>query len=68
MNLIALLKPTPEEIERLAIRESDPEHYNEFAPIERGPLVALAILLYVGVAAVLTAPFRILSRAWRRVA
>lgn len=57
-----LLQPGPDEIERLALRETDPSHYAEFEPITRGPVAAVVIVLAVGMAAVLVTPFRLLRR------
>jgi hypothetical protein len=46
--------PTPRdrEIIRLARREVDPAHAAEFAPITRGPVVAVLGLMAIGVIAV----------------
>lgn len=44
------LKPTDEEIRELADREVTPAHIAEFEPICRGPLVAVLLIAWAGVA------------------
>lgn len=43
-----ILKPAPESIRRLAIAEATPRGATHFAPICRGPLLAVVILVAVG--------------------
>ena len=62
MNLMQLLQPTPEEIEKLALRETDPLHYAEFEPLTRGPLFAALTIIGVGIAAIAITPLRLMSR------
>lgn len=66
MSLLEYLRPTPAEIERLALRETDPARYAEFEPITRGFAYALGILLMVGIAAAAVTPFRLLARMLQR--
>jgi hypothetical protein len=65
MNVEGLLKPTQAEVERLALRETEPEHYKEFAPFERGPFFAVAVVIGVGLLSVLAVPARVLVRVLR---
>ncbi len=46
------LKPSEEEIRDLALRETDPRYAAEFAPICRGPVAAVLLLMWVGVCSV----------------
>lgn len=66
MSLLERLRPTPREIEQLALRETDPARCAEFEPITSGPLAALALLAFVGFAALLVTPFRLAARFFRR--
>ena len=63
-----LLKPTDAEIRTVAVRETDPLHAGDFEPIAKGPLVALAILAAVGLAALPMTIFRLLLRGVRNEA
>ncbi len=65
-NVLKYLRPTPSEIERLALRETDYRYYSSFTPITPGFFPAVGVLLAVGAAAVLISPFRLLSRLCRR--
>jgi hypothetical protein len=46
-------------IRDLARRETDPRHAREFAPVTKGPVVALLALLVLGIAAL---PFVVAAR------
>jgi hypothetical protein len=63
---VNLLRPTPEQMRRFALRETEPEHARSFEPIAAGPVAAVLILLGVGVLGGLAAPFVLLARALRR--
>ena len=65
MKLMRLLQPSEREIERLALRETDPDRYEHYRPIERGPLVAVGVLVFVAVAAVVVSPLRLIFRLLR---
>lgn len=65
-RLAKAMAPTTEEIRRLARRETDPALAGRFAPITRGPVVAVLVLAAVGAAALLVAPFRLAAAALRR--
>ncbi len=62
-NLVQSLKPTDEEIRRLAHRETDPEEVGAFTPVARGPVVAIVAL---GLVAMAAAPFCVI-RACRSI-
>ena len=49
---LSFLKPTDPEIRRLAIEETDHTRSSGFAPFEKGPLFAVLVLAFVGIAAV----------------
>ena len=66
MSLLGSLRPTPAEIERLALRETDPAHVDEFEPITRGLPFAIASLIAIGAAAVVVSPFRLAMRLLAR--
>jgi hypothetical protein len=65
--LIKYLRPTPSEVERLALRETDHRYCSEFAPITLGFLAAVAMLVAIGIAAVVISPFRLIGRLLGRV-
>ena len=46
------LKPTDDEIEALALRETDPAQAARFGPITRGPLFAMLAMAAVVLAAI----------------
>jgi nucleoside-diphosphate-sugar epimerase len=54
------LKPSPSEIRRLALCETDPKLYPKFKAIARGPVFAVLMLFLIGVAAVFMVPLRLL--------
>lgn len=62
MSLMDHLRPTEDQIECLALRETDPAYCDEFEPITKGPLIAVAIISLVGIAAMIVSPFRIAIR------
>lgn len=45
-------------LKQLALRETDPRHYSQFQPVNRGPIVGLVLLA----ALALTVPFYYLGR------
>jgi len=45
-------RPDHEELKKLALAETDPAQYARFAPICKGPLFAVLVLVYAGVIAV----------------
>ena len=51
MNL-EFLKPGVEEIQALALRETDPRYTAEFAPICRGPVAAVLLIVWAGLCSV----------------
>lgn len=59
---LSFLKPTDAEIRKLAIDETDPRKAHLFAPIENGPLVAVLMLVFVGLAAIPAQIWRIPRR------
>ena len=63
-----LLKPTDAEIRKVAVRETDPQFAAYFEPIAKGPIVALAILAAVGLAALPMTLFRLVARGVRNEA
>jgi hypothetical protein len=65
MSLLDLLRPEPLEIERLALREADPAHYEKFEPITRGFWFAVGVIVFVGVLAMVLSPFRLLAHLLR---
>lgn len=67
-RFLDLTHPSTQQLEALALRESAPEYYAEFLPIEKGPIVALLILMWVGIAALFAVPFHVVwhSLAKRR--
>jgi len=60
------LLPTAGEVRDLAARETDPLQYERFRPIAKGPLVAVSLLAFAGIAATVAFPFVLLRRAIRR--
>lgn len=66
MKLFRLLMPSALEIERLAVRETDPARCHEFEPITRGPVLAVALLVGVAIAALAVSPVRLVMRIIRR--
>lgn len=58
--LVRKLKPSPSEIRRLALCETDPQLYSKFKPITRGPVFAVLMLFLIGVAAIFMVPLRLL--------
>ncbi len=46
------LKPGEEEIRALALRETDPRYAAEFAPICRGPVAAVLLIVWAGLCSV----------------
>lgn len=60
--LLELLRPSSHEVVALAKREAEPRFFGEFEPLHLGPALSLLMLVVVGVAGVLSAPFRIASR------
>jgi hypothetical protein len=65
LKLSTLLKPSPAQMQRFALRETDPDHAARFEPIARGPMVALLLLAWVGVAAIVAVPVDLLARVLR---
>lgn len=61
-----LPKPRNDQIRQLARREASPENVASFAPIVRGPWVALAILALVGLASAPWIVWRLVARLWSR--
>lgn len=61
--LINMMKPTHGELERFALRETDPRFYHEFVPYTRGPVFSIVMIIATLLAAAVVAPFRILSAA-----
>ena len=59
-SLLERLKPTDDEIRALALRETDPGEADRFAPIERGPVVAVLGLVCIGIAALPSLVMRLL--------
>lgn len=66
MSLFAHLRPTPSEVERLALRETDPARYADFEPITRGFAYTACMIVVVGIAAVVVSPFRLAAALLRR--
>jgi hypothetical protein len=61
-RLLSRLRPTDREMYALAMRETDPRRYEQFAPIVRGPVFAILAAAGLGLLALLWAPFRLLRR------
>jgi len=64
-ELLAHVKPTEDEIVRLAVEETDPSRVAKFEPVARGPVFALLALAAVGLAALPSCLFRIVRGALR---
>jgi hypothetical protein len=60
--MLKYLRPTPNEIERIALRETDLHQYSDFEPITRGPIVAVLILTGVCCAAAILVPLSLIRR------
>ncbi len=60
--LASMLKPSDDQIRRLAQREANPNHAAAFAPISRGPFFAVTALLVVGLVAIPLTLFQVLGR------
>ena len=58
----ALLRPSAADIIELARRETDPAHSSAFEPVHLGPVVSFALLLLIGVAGIVLAPYRLFGR------
>ena len=65
-RLLQLLRPTEAEILDYARQETDWQSAARFQPLARGPLVGIAVLAAVGLAAALTLPVRLLRRVAER--
>ncbi len=63
---MSLLRPTPEQMQRFARRETDHRSAQSFEPIAAGPFAAVLLLAYAGIAGALAAPFVIVSRLLRK--
>lgn len=62
LRLLRLLKPSPAELERFALLETDPQEYARFEPITGGPLQAFGALCFVAAAAIVVVPWRLVLR------
>ena len=62
MSLLRRLLPSEDEIDRLAVRETDPRHQDEFSPLTSGPVSTVIQLIAIGVAAAVVTPFRLFLR------
>ena len=65
-RFLQFLRPTEAEILDYARQETDWQSAARFQPLARGPLVGIAVLAAVGVAAALTLPVRLLRRVLER--
>jgi len=63
--MFARLRPTHAQMQRLALRETDPRESPSFEPIERGPIVGFLVLAWVGLAAIVAIPCIATVRAFR---
>jgi hypothetical protein len=61
-GLFALLKPTEAELGQLALRETDPQFYEDFEPLTRGPIYAVLVLFLVCICATVAIPSRLAKR------
>jgi len=59
-RVLARLKPSAREIERLAFNETDQARASSFEPITPGPVVASLMLAAIAVAGIVCAPVRLL--------
>jgi len=62
---MSLLRPTPEQMRRFALRETEPGRARSFEPIVAGPVVAVLLLLFAGACGAVAAPFVLLARSLR---
>jgi hypothetical protein len=60
--MIELIKPSDDEIRRLARQEAGTRDAGKFVPICLGPWGNAALLLGIGVLAVIWVPFRVIAR------
>ena len=65
-RLLQFLRPSEAEILDYARRETDWQSVDRFQPLSRGPVVGLAVLACVGLAAVFALPLRLLRRVVER--
>ena len=65
-GLLELLRPTEAEILDYARRETNWESVDRFQPLTRGPIVGMAVLAGVGLAAAVALPVRLLRRIVER--
>ena len=65
-RLLQLLRPSAAEILDYPRRETNWQSVDRFQPLARGPVVGLAVLACVGLAAVFALPLRLLRRVVER--
>ena len=61
MSLLERLKPSDREIRELALRETDAAQAHRFEPIARGPVFAAVALACIGLAALPSILWRLLT-------
>jgi len=66
-QIVDLIRPSQAEIEDLAARETQLATLSGFSPICRGPVFAVAVLVFIGLAAMPAVLWRIVT-AKRRMA
>jgi hypothetical protein len=60
-RLSGMLRPSAEAVVELARRETDPAYSRAFEPLHLGPVVSFALLLAIGAAGAILAPYRIFA-------
>jgi len=61
-RISGLLRPSAKDVVALAKREADPRYSRDFEPLHLGLIPSFALLLVIGAAGIILAPYRIFGR------